>query len=353
MRILVTGHEGYIGGVMVRVLTDAGHDVVGLDTAFFNGCTFLTSPRDVPGLRKDVRDVGSTDVRAFDAVVHLAALSNDPMGDLDPALTRDINRISSFRLALAARDAGVRRFVFSSSCSVYGGSNGDLVNEEAPLCPLTPYAESKVRAEEEISQLADSSFSPIFMRNATAYGVSPWLRIDLLLNNLVGWATTTGQVRITSNGMAHRPIVHIEDISRACLALLEAPVEAVHNQAFNVGVTSENYQVRQLADVVRDGIDGCEVHLASGGGADQRDYRVDFSKLKETVPAFSPNWNARTGVQELATAFQRGGLTRTDLESGHKYVRLRRLMSLLGSGELDRELRWSEGGHARVAGGVR
>jgi nucleoside-diphosphate-sugar epimerase len=352
MKVLITGYEGFIGGVMVRVLTDAGHEVVGLDTGFFLDCGFSAAPK-VPVLRRDVRDVVPGDLLGFDGVVHLAALSNDPMGDLDPALTREINLNATVRLAAAAKEGGVKRFVFSSSCSVYGGSNGELVNEEAPLRPLTPYAESKVRAEEEISKLADRGYSPVFMRNATAYGVSPWLRLDLLLNNLVGWAMTTGQVRITSAGTAHRPIVHIEDISRACLAVLEAPVETVHNQAFNVGITAENYQVRQLADVVQEGIPGCEVHLAAGGSVDQRDYRVDFSKLEREVPTFVPKWNARTGVRELATAFQQAGLTREDLESGQKYVRLRRLLGLLESHDLDPVLRWSNGRRALTHGGVR
>ena len=314
---------------------------MGLTAGFFHDCTFLDPLPGIPVLRRDLRDVTPEDLIGFDAVVHLAALSNDPMGDLDPALTRDINLLASVRLAQAAKKAGVGRFVLSSSCSVYGGANGELVDENAPLLPLTPYAESKVRAEEEISKLADVSYSPIFMRNATAYGVSSRLRLDLLLNNLVGWATTTGHVRITSDGMAHRPIVHIEDISRACLALLNAPLATVHNQAFNVGVTSENYQVRQLAELVRDTIPGCEVHFAPGGSADQRDYRVDFSKLEKNLPAFHAKWNARSSAIELSEAFRLADLTRAELETGQRYVRVRKLRHLIDTRQLDSELRWA------------
>ena len=260
MRVLVTGHNGYIGSVMVPVLQEAGHDVVGLDTFYFEDCTLKADEAPVPALRRDIRDVQPRDLEGFEALVHLAALCNDPLGDLHPEWTRDINHLASVHLARVARDAGVRRYLYASSCSMYGASGGDAsLTEEAPLRPITAYAVSKVRTEEDVSKLADATFSPVFMRNATAYGTSPRLRADVVLNNLVCWAHTTGRIRLLSDGSSWRPIVHVQDISRAFAAALTAPREVIHNQAFNVGGSAENYQVRDLAEIVRTVVPGCSV----------------------------------------------------------------------------------------------
>ncbi len=341
MRVLVTGHDGYIGSAMTPMLQAAGHDVVGLDTGFFEECVFGENRGSVPAVRKDVRDVTLRDLEGFDAVIHLAALSNDPMGDLKPHWTYDINYAASVRLAELAKQAGVRRFLYASSCSIYGASGGDeLLDENAPLRPVTAYAESKVRTEEEVSKLADASFSPVYFRNATAYGVSPRLRADIVLNNLVGWACTSGKIRITSDGTPWRPIVHIRDISAAFIAALTAPRPVIHNQAFNVGANSENYQVRELGDIVRATIPGCEVDYAGQGGPDPRNYRVDFGKLARMLPEFKPEWNARRGAQELAQAYQKYGMTLEDFQ-GRRFVRLKQLKYLIDHQRLDDSLRWA------------
>src|SRR5438132_8133481 len=314
MRVLVTGHNGYIGTVLVPMLLDAGHEVVGLDSDLFAACTFGDGIRAIPDQRKDVRDVEVRDLRGCDAVIHLAALSNDPLGDLDPELTFEINHAASVRLARLAKQAGARRFLFSSSCSNYGAAGDDLLDEQAAFHPVTPYGISKVRVEQDVAQLADDTFSPTFLRNATAYGVSPRLRFDLVLNNLVAWASTTGRVYIKSDGTPWRPIVHIQDISRAVLAVLDAPRETVHNQVFNVGSSSENYQIRDLAEIVRDTVPGCRIEYASDAGPDPRCYRVDFSKLAQTLPHFKPQWNARSGAEELYVAYRKAGLRLDEFE---------------------------------------
>ncbi|MGH9890750.1 MAG: NAD-dependent epimerase/dehydratase family protein [bacterium] len=348
MRLLVTGHNGYIGSVMVPVLQAAGHDVVGLDTCYFEDCVLGAEPYPVPELRKDIRDVILSDLTGFDAIVHLAALCNDPLGDLNPDWTHDINHRASVHLARLARDAGVRRFLYASSCSMYGAAGEEVLSEEAPLRPLTPYAVSKVRTEEDVARLADADFSPVFMRNATAYGLSPRLRADVVLNNLVCWAHTTGSIRIMSDGSPWRPIVHVQDIACAFTVALTASREAIHNQAFNVGSNEENYQVKELAEIVRNTVPGCTVEYASGGGPDPRSYRVDFSKLGRVLPQFRPNWNASFGAKEIHAALQEVALTLDDFQ-GRKYIRLTQFKHLLDSGRLDGALRWrrsSETPHA-------
>jgi nucleoside-diphosphate-sugar epimerase len=340
MRVLVTGHHGYIGAVTAPFLQAAGHDVSGLDTRYYEGCDLVDGEAKVPSRRLDLRDVEREDLAGFDAVVHLAALSNDPLGDLSEELTREVNFEATVALAQAAKTAGVPRFVFSSSCSMYGASSPDEhVNETAPLRPLTAYAESKVLSEGGLAELADDGFSPVFMRNATAYGVSPRLRVDIVLNNLVGWAHTTGEVRILSDGTPWRPLVHVEDIARATLAILEAPTDVVHAEAFNIGGTSENYQVRELAEIVRDAVGNCTIEYAGSGDPDPRSYQVDFGKFARAFPDVQLQWTARKGAAELLTAYRNVGLTLADFD-GDRYTRLKRLKTLLESGALDSDLRW-------------
>jgi nucleoside-diphosphate-sugar epimerase len=341
MRILLTGSHGYLGSVTGRVLADGGHEVVGLDALLYEGCDLPGAGGNGvrPALVRDVRDVTATELEGLEAVVHLAALSNDPIGELSPALTRAINFEASVSLARAAREAGASRFVFASSCSMYGASDTDeLVDEEAPLRPLTAYAESKVLAEEALAGLADDDFSPVFMRNATAYGVSPRLRLDIVLNNLVAWALTTGRVKIMSDGTPWRPLVHVEDIALATAALLEAPREAVHAEAFNVGGSDENYQVRELAGIARDVVGDAEIEFAGSGDPDPRSYRVSFAKLARALPDLRLRWTARAGAEELAAAYREAGLTLDEFE-GDRYVRLRRIDALRARGELDDTLR--------------
>ena len=342
MRVLVTGSHGYIGSVVAPHLAAAGHDVVGLDTLFYKGCDFGVEVGAVETIQRDVRDVRLEDLAGFDAVVHLAALSNDPVGDLDRGLTERINRDATVELARAAREAGVRRFVFASSCSMYGASGEDnALGEDAPLRPLTAYAESKVRSEEGLVALATRDFVPVSMRNATVYGISPRLRLDIVLNNLAAWSHTTGRIRLLSDGMAWRPLVHVRDLAAAVSAILEAPEEQVRAEAFNVGSNQQNYLIRELADLLAE-ITGCEVEVAEGSSTDQRSYRVDFSKLHRTFPTLSFEWNAERGAQELTDAYARIGLSEGEFE-GDRYVRLRRLLRLIGEGAVNSDLRWRDG----------
>jgi len=339
MRILITGHDGYIGAVMTPWLEAEGHEVVGLDSFLFEGCDFGDSRPPAPALRIDLRDLGPSHVSGFDAVVHLAGLSNDVLGDLDPELTYEINHRASVRLARLAKEAGVQRFLFSSSCSLYGTSDDDLLTEEADFNPITAYAVSKVRVEEELSRLADGGFSPVCLRNATVYGVSPKLRADLVVNNLVGYAVTTGEVRIQSDGTPWRPLVHVEDVCRAFAAVLAAPRDVIHNQAFNVGRSEDNHQVRDIAKVVEDVVPGSQITYPGGVPADARCYRVDCSKLPATLPAFRPQWTLRQGVQSLYEAYTKKGLTLDGFLD--TYVRIKRIKALMQAGALDASLRWA------------
>jgi nucleoside-diphosphate-sugar epimerase len=340
MKVLLTGHKGYIGAVAASVLKAAGHEVVGLDTGLFAGCDFAGAPLEIPEIARDLRDVEKKDLEGFDGVVHFAALSNDPLGDLDPELTYDINHRATVRLAKAAKAAGVQRFVFSSSCSSYGAAGDDFLDESADLNPVTPYGESKVMAERDVRPLADNNFSPVFMRNATAYGISPRLRLDIVLNDLVASALTTGQVYIKSDGTPWRPIIHIRDIIAAAVAALEAPREQVHNQVFNVGQTAENYRIRELADIVAETVPGCRIEYAPGGGPDKRCYRVNCDKIARVLPGFKPQWTARKGAQELYDAYRAVNLRAEDMQAG-RYVRIRSIQRLLKAGQIDGSLRFS------------
>lgn len=346
-RVLVTGHHGYIGSVLVRLLTEAGYQVVGLDNDLFVNNRFVGQVTHVAGLRRDLRDIAAADLEGFEAVLHLAALSNDPLGSLNPELTYKINNEASMQLARLAKKAGVGRFLFSSSCSMYGAAGPGMLDENAPFNPVTPYAESKVLVERQLTSLEDQDFSPVFLRNTTAYGVSPFMRFDIVLNNLVGSAYTTGKVLIHSDGTPWRPLIHVEDICRAFIAVLEAPREVVHNQAFNVGVTEENYQVRELAEIVREVVPGCVVAYSPNGGPDPRSYRVNFSKIKDALPGFQPKWNVRRGAQELYAACCEARLTLEDFE-GPRFTRITHIRKLLADGRLDSRLRWTSTGPVAV-----
>jgi nucleoside-diphosphate-sugar epimerase len=338
MRVLLTGHKGYIGTILAPMLQASGHEVHGLDSDIFSRCSFGEEPLSIPETIKDIRDVQPTDLEGFDAVLHLAGLSNDPLGDLNPALTYEINHKAAVHLAELSKRAGIERFIFSSSCSNYGAGGQDMLDENSDLKPVTPYGESKVLVERDLSRLADDDFTPVYLRNATAYGVSPRLRFDLVLNNLVAWAFTTGKVHLKSDGSPWRPLVHIEDISRAFLAVLHAPREIVHDQAFNVGVPDENFRIREIAEIVKETVPGSEVSFAEGASPDKRNYRVDCNRLPTLVPEYQPQWNVRKGAAELYEAYQRIGLTLDEFE-GRRYKRIDHVRLLIEQGILENSLR--------------
>lgn len=340
MKVMVTGSRGYIGSILVPMLRERGHDVVGLDSDLFRACTFLGEVDDAPTVVKDVRDVTADDLAGCDAVIHLAGLSNDPLGDYDPTLTDRINHKGSVKVAQAARAAGVGRFLFASSCSNYGAAGDDFLDENATFNPVTPYGESKVAVEHAVGAMASDGFSPVFLRASTAYGLSPRIRFDLVVNNLTAWAVTTGKVYLKSDGSPWRPIVHVSDIARAYIAALEAPREAVHNQAFNVGTTSENYQIRDIAVIVGEVVPDCEVAFAPDAGPDKRNYRVDCNRIHRELPGFKPQWTCRRGVEELYQAYKSVDLSLEDFE-GPKYKRIDHVKKLIGEGRLGPDLRWT------------
>ena len=341
MRVLVTGHNGYVGTVLTPMLVEAGHDVVGMDTNLYQAATFGEDKGSsaVPSINKDVRDVTHDDIDGFDAILHLAGLSNDPLGDLYPELTYEINHRASVRMAEMARELGVERFIFSSSCSNYGAGVDDWLSEESAFNPVTPYGRSKVMVEQDVARLADDHFSPTFLRSATAYGVSPRLRFDLVINNLTAWAYTTGLVYLKSDGTPWRPVVHIRDMALAFVAALHAPRELIHNEAFNVGRPEENYRIRELAEIVAEVVPGSRVEFAEGASPDKRNYRVDSSKIARVLPEYRPQWTARKGAQELYEAYQKIGLQVEEFE-GPRYRRIDHIKMLMADGRLNDRLRW-------------
>ena len=348
MKVLVTGHRGYIGAVLVPMLLARDHEVIGLDSDLFRDCTFTGTLEDVPEIDRDSRDVTLADLAAdrsssrhpggFDAVIHLAGLSNDPLGDYRPSLTEEINERASVALARLAKKAGIPRFLFASSCSNYGSAGDDFLAEGSPFNPVTPYGVSKVRVEEAVSPLADETFSPTFLRASTAYGLSPRLRFDLVVNNLTAWAFTTGEVHLKSDGSPWRPIVHVEDIARAYVAALEADRTLVHNEAFNVGLTTENYQIREIATIVRDVVPGSKVGFAEGAAPDKRNYRVDCNHIARKLHHFKPQWTCRRGVEQLYEAYCAAGLSLSDFE-GERYMRIAHVKKLVREGVIDADLR--------------
>ena len=338
MKVLVTGHDGYIGTVLVPLLLDAGHEVTGLDSRLFRGCAF--EPDRAPARAQDVdtRDATAAHLEGHDAVIHLAAISNDPLGDLNPDCTYDINHRATMHVAELAKAAGVQRFLFSSSCSLYGAQGDAPIDESGEFNPVTPYGETKVLCERDLHAMADDGFSPTYLRNATAYGVSPRLRGDLVVNNLTGFAYTTGEVFMKSDGTPWRPLVHVEDISRAFVALLGAPRDVVHDEPFNVGATAENYQIRDVAKIVEEVVPDSRIALADSAGPDLRNYRVNCDKLADAVD-FECLWTVRLGVEQLYAAYQAVGLTLDDLE-GSRYLRIARVKELLADDRIDTDLRW-------------
>lgn len=338
MRILLTGHKGYIGSVLTPMLLERGHDVTGLDSDLFADCTYCGTLSDVESIAIDVRDADAEHLRGFDAVIHLAGLSNDPLGDYDPGLTQSINTDASVRLAGLARTAGVPRFLFASSCSTYGAAGDAFLDESARFNPVTPYGQSKVDVELRVAALADETFSPTYLRASTAYGMSPRIRFDLVVNNLVAWAFTTGEVHLKSDGTPWRPLVHVRDIALAYIAALEAPLDTIHNRAFNVGVTAENYQIQDVAEIVAEIVPGSKIGFADSAGPDTRNYRVDCNRISVALHQFKPQWTVRRGIEELYQAFCQHKLTLEDFE-GERYKRIAHIRKLIADGILAPDLR--------------
>jgi len=341
MRVLVTGSRGYIGSILVPMLLEKGHDVVGLDTNLYRQCTFGKDGPQIETIMTDIRDIQTEALAGFDAVIHLAGLSNDPLGDYQPQLTDEINALASIKLAEMAKAMGVKRFLFASSCSVYGAAGEAFLDETSPFNPVTPYGVSKLKAETGLRKMADDDFSPTFLRASTAYGVSPRIRFDLVANNLTAWAFATGNVYLKSDGSPWRPIVHIEDISRAYAAVLTASRDAIHNQAFNVGTTAENYQIREIAEIVSEVVPGCRIEYAPDAGPDKRCYRVDCNKIARVLRDFKPQWTLVRGVEQLYDAYKRVGLTPNEFE-GPNYSRIAHVKDLIDKGELTDSLYWTD-----------
>lgn len=346
MHLLVTGHQGYIGTVLVPMLLEQGHTVVGMDTNLFRQCNFGIPPKDVPEIKKDIRDVQAADLEGFHAIIHLAALTNDPFGNLNADLTFDINYFASVKIARLAKQVGISRYLFSSSCSIYGAAGDDYIDEWGEYNPITPYGYSKELVEREVSKLADDNFSPTFLRNMTAYGVSPRIRFDLVLNSMVAWAVTTGRVYIKSDGTPWRSIVHVEDIARAFISILHAPRELVHNRSFNVGTTEENYRVSELAEIVAQTIPGSHIFYASDGGPDRSNYRVNCDRIKKELPEFKPEWNAQHGARQLFEAYISVGLSADEIE-GPNFKRISHIKQLINQGLLNESLYWKLGGQKK------
>lgn len=340
MKVFVTGVDGYIGGLLAPLLVRRGHEVVGLDTGFYRDGWLYNygAAKFPPCLNLDLRKITEEDLKGFDAVVHLAELSNDPLGQHNPEITYKINHVGTVELAKKSKKVGVKRFVYTSSCSVYGTGTGEFKTEESDTDPQTAYAKCKLLVERDLTAMAEESFSPTFLRNATAYGPSPRMRFDLVLNNLAGLAYTTRRIAMTSDGLPWRPLVHVLDICEAIACTLEAPRKAIHNEIFNVGNTRENYQVRDIAQIVARGFPGCEVTIGSSDG-DNRSYRVSFDKIAARLPAFQCHRNAEMGACQLYKLFERIGMTREMFEF-RGYTRLKQLEHLIRTGQIDEEFFW-------------